>query len=216
MATAKGGSLGILSIGIIYIALILLGAQSVSTFGLAENGGITLTQISHHYMGIFGDALLATLTTVTCLSTSMGLAIACSQAFHQLFSRFSYKAILLVYCLLSFAIANLGLDAIISWSLPVLMFLYPLAITLILLGVCSPLFHNYALVYKTTTFLTLIPAFFDMLNALPAGLKETALVQTLLKFAQTYFPFFDLGFGWVCFSLLGLLIGLGGYFMRKK
>ena len=194
LATAKGGSLGILSIGIIYIALILLGAQSVSTFGLAENGGITLTQISHHYMGIF----------------------ACSQAFHQLFSRFSYKAILLVYCLLSFAIANLGLDAIISWSLPVLMFLYPLAITLILLGVCSPLFHNYALVYKTTTFLTLIPAFFDMLNALPAGLKETALVQTLLKFAQTYFPFFDLGFGWVCFSLLGLLIGLGGYFMRKK
>lgn len=167
-------------------------------------------------MGIFGDALLATLTTVTCLSTSMGLAIACSQAFHQLFSRFSYKAILLVYCLLSFAIANLGLDAIISWSLPVLMFLYPLAITLILLGVCSPLFHNYALVYKTTTLLTLIPAFFDMLNALPAGLKETALVQTLLKFAQTYFPFFDLGFGWVCFSLLGLLIGLGGYFMRKK
>ena len=216
LATAKGGSLGILSIGIIYIALILLGAQSVSTFGLAENGGITLTQISHHYMGIFGDALLATLTTVTCLSTSMGLAIACSQAFHQLFSRFSYKAILLVYCLLSFAIANLGLDAIISWSLPVLMFLYPLAITLILLGVCSPLFHNYSLVYKTTTFLTLIPAFFDMLNALPAGLKETALVQTLLKFAQTYFPFFDLGFGWVCFSLLGLLIGLGGYFMRKK
>ena len=216
LATAKGGSLGILSIGIIYIALILLGAQSVSTFGLAENGGITLTQISHHYMGVFGDALLATLTTVTCLSTSMGLAIACSQAFHQLFSRFSYKAILLVYCLLSFAIANLGLDAIISWSLPVLMFLYPLAITLILLGVCSPLFHNYALVYKTTTLLTLIPAFFDMLNALPAGLKETALVQTLLKFAQTYFPFFDLGFGWVCFSLLGLIIGLGGYFMRKK
>ena len=46
LATAKGGSLGILSIGIIYIALILLGAQSVSTFGLAENGGITLTQIS--------------------------------------------------------------------------------------------------------------------------------------------------------------------------
>ena len=48
LATAKGGSLGILSIGIIYIALILLGAQSVSTFGLTENGGITLTQISHH------------------------------------------------------------------------------------------------------------------------------------------------------------------------
>lgn len=216
LATAKGGSFGILSIGIIYVALILLGAQSISTFGLGENGGITLTQIAHHYMGTFGDALLATLTTITCLSTSMGLAIACSQAFHQRFNKISYKTMLALNCLLSFAFANLGLDAIIAWSLPVLMFLYPLAITLILLGVFSPFFNNYALVYKTTTFFTLIPAFFDLLNNLPENFKDANVIQSLLNFAKAYFPFFEFGFGWVCFSLVGFVIGMIGYFVHKN
>lgn len=216
LATAKGGSLGILSIGVIYIALILLGAQSVATFGLAENGGITLTQISHHYLGIFGDALLATLTTVTCLSTSMGLVIASSQTFHQRFEKISYKQMLALNCLLSFAIANLGLDTIISWSLPVLMFLYPLAITLILLGITSPLFKKSPLIYQTTTLFTLIPALFDFVNALPAGLKQTPFIQSMLRFSSRYFPFFELGFGWICFSLLGSFIGIIWYLVRNK
>lgn len=216
LATAKGGSLGILSIGVIYIALILLGAQSVSTFGLAENGGITLTQIAHHYLGVFGDALLATLTTVTCLSTSMGLVIASSQTFHQRFEKISYKQMLALNCLLSFTIANLGLDTIISWSLPVLMFLYPLAITLILLGITSPLFQKNSLVYQTTTLFTLIPALFDLVNALPAGLKQTSFVQSMLRFASRNFPFFELGFGWICFSLLGFFIGIIWYLAHSQ
>lgn len=43
---------------------------------------------------------------------------------------------------ISFIIANFGLDTIISWSTPVLMFLYPLAIALILCGLSSKLFKN--------------------------------------------------------------------------
>lgn len=43
---------------------------------MAENGGITLAQIAHFYLGTFGDALLATLATVGCLTTAMGLVVA--------------------------------------------------------------------------------------------------------------------------------------------
>lgn len=96
------------------------------------------------------------------------------------------------------------------------MFLYPLAITLIILGLLSPLFKKDPLVYRITTGLTLIPAFFDMLNALPANLHESQLLQTLLGFAQRFFPFFSLGFGWLSFALSGLILGLIGHGIKTR
>ncbi|MYY91711.1 branched-chain amino acid transport system II carrier protein, partial [Ligilactobacillus salivarius] len=58
IATAKGGAVGIIGIALIYIGLIYLGATSLHHFTMAENGGITLAQIAHFYLGTFGDALL--------------------------------------------------------------------------------------------------------------------------------------------------------------
>lgn len=84
--------------------------------------------------------MLATLTTITCLTTAMGLVIAFAEDFHKRFPKISYKTFLLGNCLLSFIFANLGLDRIVAWSTPVLMFIYPVAISVILLGLLSPNF----------------------------------------------------------------------------
>ena len=216
LATAKSGMIGLAGIGLIYLSLTWLGATSLHHFKLAANGGTTLAQIAHYYMGATGDALLATLATITCMTSAMGLVIAFSQDFHRRFPRISYKAFLRFNCLLSFTIANLGLNQIIAWSTPVLMFLYPLAITLIILGITSPLFHNDPLVYRITTGLTLIPAFFDMLNALPAPIHNWAFTQGLLGFAQHYFPFFNNGFGWLSFGIAGMLLGLTCHFLTHQ
>lgn len=213
---AKSGLLGMIGIAVIYISLTWLGATSLHHFNLAANGGTTLSQIAHYYMGTFGDALLATLATVTCMTSAMGLVVAFSQDFHRRFPKISYKAFLRFNCGLSFIIANLGLNQIIAWSTPVLMFLYPLAITLIILSITSPLFHKDLLVYRFTTGLALIPAFFDMINASPALIHNTAWAQAMIGFAQNYFPFFNLGFGWLSFGISGLIIGLLVHFIRSK
>ncbi|MGN1284150.1 MAG: branched-chain amino acid transport system II carrier protein, partial [Candidatus Limosilactobacillus intestinavium] len=141
-------------------------------------------------------------------STAMGLVIAFSQDFHRRFPRISYKTFLKFNCGLSFLFANLGLNEIITWSTPFLMFLYPLAITLMILGITSPLFGNDAIVYKITTAFTLIPAFFDMANALPAPLSGLSFTKAMLAFANQYFPFFKLGFGWLSFGIIGMILGL--------
>lgn len=212
--TARSGFLGAAGIAIIYICLIWLGATSLHHFSIAANGGTTLAQIAHYYLGTAGDAILATLATVTCMTSAMGLVVAFSQDFHRRFPKISYKAFLRFNCTLSFLVANIGLDQIIAWSTPVLMFLYPLAITLIIMGITSPLFGNDHLVYRITTGFTLIPAFFDMLNALPDSLHSTAFLQGMLGFAQHYFPFFSLGFGWLSFGITGFVIALAIHFLR--
>lgn len=146
----------------------------------------------------------------------MGLAAAFALDLHDRFPKYSYKFFLTINCLLSFIVANMVLDTIISWSKPVLILLYPLAITLVILGTISPLFKNDAIVYKTTTIFTIIPAIFDMINALPPTLNNFAIIKSINHFACQFIPFFNLGFGWISFSIIGFLIRFGIHLLRNK
>lgn len=207
LATVKGGTIGIAGVGVMYLGLIYLGTTSRNHFSIAANGGTTLNQVAHYYLGDFGNALLLTLATITCMTTAMGLVISFSQDFHDRFPQISYKTFLRLNCLLSFAIANLGLDKIVTWSTPVLMLLYPLAIVLILLGMLSPLFDNAPVVYRWGLLFTFVPAVLDMVNAFPPVLRNLAGSQALIRFAS-HLPLYQLGLGWVLFAIVGIACGL--------
>ena len=87
------------------------------------------------------------------------------------------------------------------------MFLYPLAITLIILSLLSPVIKKQKDIYRWTTLLTGIAAFFDFCNALPDTIKETTGVSKIIEFAHIYLPWFDFGMGWVLPALVGFIIG---------
>ena len=215
LALAKTGLLGFLGIALIYFILIWLGASSLHYFKLSANGGIAFAQIANHFLGLFGEALLALLATITCMSSAIGLVVAFAQDFHKRFPKISYRTFLTFNCGISFLIANFGLDTIISWSTPVLMFLYPIAIALIFCGLTSKLFKNDSIVYRFTIFFALIPAIFDGINAAPALIANTALAKAMIAFASHCFPFFSLGLGWLTFGIAGYIIGLGGHLLKQ-
>ena len=77
----------------------------------------------------------------------------------------NYLAIATVVSFISFLFANVGLTKIIMYSVPVLMFLYPLAIALIVLTLFSSKFHHSKLIYQCTIFFTMIAALVDGLKA---------------------------------------------------
>lgn len=206
--TIKSGFISMILMGFIYTGLAYLGTMSVGRFPISENGGIALTQISHYYFGSLGSILLAIIVTVACLKTAIGLITACSETFHEMFPKsFSYKTYVFIFSIVACLVGNVGLTKIISYSIPVLMFLYPLAITLILLALISPFFKNRQVVYVTTTVLTLFVSIADMLNALPETIREVDVIQNVLTFYKTYLPFFDNGMGWLLPALIGLIIG---------
>ena len=73
-----------------------------------------------------GAVILAVTVTVACLKTAVGLITSCGETFVAIFPGGpSYRVWAAAFCVLSFLLANLGLDAILDHSLPVLMFLYP-------------------------------------------------------------------------------------------
>jgi len=114
-----------------------------------------------------------------------------------------------VFTVFSFVVSNFGLSNIISYSLPMLMFLYPLAITLILLALTGKFFDHDRIVYLCVTVFTGIAALFDLCKTLPEALQPAALVAL----GRKLLPWFDLNMGWVVPAVVGLVLGL---LLRKR
>ena len=203
------GMLTGLLMAVIYVATILVGAQSRGLFAISENGGIALAQISGYYLGTAGSVVLAVTVTFACLKTSIGLVTSCADAFARMFPKgLSYKTWAVVFTVFSFCISNFGLSKIIEYSLPVLMFLYPLAITLILLALSGKLFAHDRAVYVSVTAFTCAAAVFDLIKTLPEGLRSSLHLDGVIGFAETVLPWFHLNLGWVVPAALGFALGM--------
>ncbi len=207
--TLKAGVFTGILMALIYLLTIIMGAQSRGLFETSDNGAIALTQISSHYLGGFGSFVLAVTITFACLKTAIGLVTSCSEMFVKMFpGRLSYRGWAIAFTLFSFAVSNVGLTAIINYAVPVLMLLYPLAITLIVMALAERLFGGSRHVYRWVTAGAFIAAVFDFAKTLPEGVQTALNIPAMTEFAGKVFPFFDLGLGWIVPSLIGLVIGL--------
>lgn len=205
----QSGILTGLLMAAIYVATILMGAQSRGLFAISENGGIALAQISGHYLGKAGSIVLAVTVTCACLKTSIGLVTSCADAFARMFPKgLSYKTWAVIFTLFSLCISNFGLSKIIEYAVPVLMFLYPLAITLILLALSGTFFGHDRAVYVSVTAFTCAAALFDLMKTLPAGVQSRLHLEPLLGFAEQYLPWFRLNLGWVVPAVIGFVLGM--------
>ncbi|MFS0559549.1 branched-chain amino acid transport system II carrier protein [Terribacillus sp. 179-K 1B1 HS] len=195
---------------VIYTALSFMGASSVSELGYLSNGAEILARVSDHYFGRWGMVFLGLMITVACLTTSVGLITSCSTFFHKLMPRISYKTFAIVLSIFSAVVANIGLTELISISVPVLMAIYPITISLVFLTFLHPLFSGKREVYIGSLVLTFCVSIFDGFNE--AGLQITAVNDLFHK----VLPFYEVGLGWIVPSLVGGLLGLLVSTLRHK
>ena len=208
-STVLAGVFSSLLMALIYLLVTVVGAQSRGAFPAAANGGEALAQIAEHYFGAAGALILAATVTIACLKTAVGLITSCSETFVELFPKGpGYRVWAVIFCAVSFLIANLGLNAILNYSTPVLMFLYPLSIVLILLTLGGRLFGNHPTVLRWTIGCTAVAALADLLRTLPEGTRAVLHLEGVVTLAETWLPLCKAGFGWLVPALIGLVIGL--------
>ncbi|ATP39597.1 branched-chain amino acid transport system II carrier protein [Solibacillus sp. R5-41] len=209
-ATWKSGIFAMALMMLIYGLITYMGASSVGMVGTFDNGGQIFAAVAEHYFGAYGAILLAIIIVLACLKTSIGLITACSEFFHEVFPKISYKLFVVALCLVSFTIANFGLTNIITFAVPVLMFLYPLAIVLIILGLASSYFKNKQSVYAGAIILTFFISTIDGYNALIANVPsfEVNFLTAISAFYADILPLYSIGLGWVVPAIIGVLIGL--------
>lgn len=216
---SKSGLVAILLLGIIYVGIAFLGATSVSILGIFDNGGPVLNGAADHYFGTLGTVILAAVIILACLTTAIGLITANAEYFHTLFPSISYKLFVVFFSLLTFAFANFGLANIINFSIPVLMFLYPLAIVLMVLSFVSPLFNHSQMVYASTITVTFLISIFDGLKTLcdQFGLEYFGWMKPIISFYGKVLPFYAEGLGWLIPAVIIIIItGLVARTQRKN
>ena len=202
---------------LIYVVSIVVGAQSRGLFELSENGGIALTQIAGHYLGGVGLFILAFTITFACLKTSIGLVTACAETFSKMTNgKISYRSWAILFTVFSFAVSNIGLSAIIEYSIPMLMLIYPPAIALILLAFLGKFFAHDRTVYITTMTGTWAAAIFDCMKTLPAPVQTALHLDAPIAFAAAHLPLFDKNLGWLLPAVIGFAAGMAIRAVRRQ
>lgn len=189
-----------IGLGVVYMALGYVGAQT-SAGGAFENGGQILTFAVHELLGNGGNFVLGLAVLLACLTTSIGLATSFSDYFHELMPKYSYKKILTVVCLFSFAVSNIGLTTMIKFTLPALVMVYPPVITLVLLSFLKKFLGTRPEPYAFAMLFAFVIGIFD-------GLKNAGISMGGFEGILEYVPFFELGMGWVVPAVAGCILGL--------
>lgn len=213
--TMKSGVYGIVLMGIIYTLLSVIGAMSLGTLSLNKNGGITLSQLSDYYLGLPGSILLGFIVIIACLKTAIGLATSFGKAYSEIFSEKHYLTFVLGCLAIALMVSNIGLNTIISASIPVLMFIYPLAMVLILLSLFSHWTDKISYCYSIVIGFTMISSILDFIRALPDNIKEIHWIKSLLSFCEQVIPFFTVGLSWILFLVVGLIVSFIIHAIKK-
>ena len=206
VSTVKAGAVSMSLMALIYAATALVGAQSYGLYAdrlsdAAFTGGDAFALIARHYFGKGGALLLAATVTLCCMKTAVGLVTSCSETFEEMFpGKLKYPQWAVLFSAASLLISNIGLSQIITFSAPVLYFLYPLAIVLILLGLLGRSFGHARGVYQWTMWFTLAAAVLE--------LCRVAGFQSVAELAGRLLPLYAYGLGWVVPAAVGFVIGM--------
>ena len=208
--TVLAGLLAGTILALVYAMLSYMGMCSSGVYALQDNGAWTLRCIVYQVFGGTGAVLLAAIFTLACLTTCVGLINSISQYFSTLFAGVSYRTWVFVITFFSLLVCNLGLNMILSISVPVLNAIYPVSIVLILLGLSHDLWKQNRFVYPMTVLGT---AAVSVLYALgDAGVPLGSLGQLLHRL-----PLYKMGFGWlgVAWGMLVLSVWVGALSKAK-
>lgn len=195
---------------VIYAMLAYIGMTTSGLTGDVKNGAEILTTVSQYVFGKFGIVLLASIFTLACLTTCIGLITSISKFFETMTKeKVSYHKWIVFWTFLSFLVANFGLNTILKVSVPVLIAIYPVSIVLILLGLTEKYFgynkFTYRLVCYTVTFISVVEALLSVKLNIPF---VTELVSSL--------PFFSLSLGWILPMVLAWLVGMASKLVEGK
>ena len=191
-------------LSLVYLMLTYMGACSSGVYSIQENGAWTLRCIVYQVFGDLGAILLATIFTLACLTTCVGLINSISKYFSTLFSRVSYRQWVFIITTFSFLVCNMGLNAILSVSIPVLNAIYPVSIVLILLGLSDRLWENNPFVYPLVVAGTSVVS---IIHALETAKVPLGFVYTMCE----KLPLYESGFGWalIAAGMLAVSMVLG-------
>ena len=192
----KAGLVAILSLALIYGGFAFVGAKMHSVLVTKDKIEL-LVKTTSYLLGDYGNLILAICVAGACLTTAIGLVATVGEFFSSITS-FKYEKIVIFTVIISFLLSILGVESIIRISVPILVFIYPVMISLIILNLFGKYIRN-DYVYKGVVLFTGIIGLIESLESLGIENYYTNSILEIL-------PFSDYGLTWLFPGLIGYIL----------
>lgn len=218
---SRAGVVAGVLMAVVYCGLAYVGASLGTVMPDATNGAVLLTTAATLHFGLAGTVIIAAIYLLACLNVCIGLISCCGTYFAETFgaasatgaasanaekgplSRLSYPAWAAAFAIFSCFVSNFGLDAILTFSVPLLNALYPVSILLVVMGMAHEACDRHPLVWPwavgVTTVVSVVTSVRD------AFFTGVALPLDAL-------PLADVGLGWVlpaaCAAVVGVAVSV--------
>lgn len=207
---SRAGIVAGILMALVYCGLAQVGASFGSVMPHATNGATLLTASATLHFGIAGTVIIAAIYLLACLNVCIGLISCCGTYFAETFGaaapgaqtrmlgRIPYAGWAAAFAVFSCVVSNVGLDAILTFSVPLLSALYPVSIVFVIMGMAHRACDRLPLIWPWAIGATTIVS-------VATALRDAFFTGIWLPFDAL--PLASLGFGWLLPALCGAAVG---------
>ncbi|CAM3151891.1 branched-chain amino acid transport system II carrier protein [Streptobacillus ratti] len=203
------GKFGVTIAGIlmfsIYLILGIFGAGLSKNYNNATNGAIILKEIVRLLFGNFGIFVLTSVFFVACLTACIAILTFTSEYNYESFSNMAYRQWLKFFIFLSLFLSILSLDTILNISVPVLLLVYPIILSILVLEIIN---EKDKRVYKGTMIFLIVLNTITLINSIL--FKLSVITDNLMKL-----PFYKDNFSWAIPTAISYVV-LKIIYVRNK
>lgn len=207
---SRAGIVAGILMALVYCGLAQVGASFGSVMPHATNGAALLTASATLHFGIAGTVIIAAIYLLACLNVCIGLISCCGTYFAETFGadapgaqthtlgRIPYAGWAVAFAVFSCVVSNVGLDAILTFSVPLLSALYPVSIVFVIMGMAHRACDRLPLAWPWAIGATTIVS-------VATALRDAFFAGIWLPFDAL--PLASLGFDWLLPALCGAVVG---------
>lgn len=207
---SRAGIVAGILMALVYCGLAQVGASFGSVMPHATNGAALLTASATLHFGIAGTVIIAAIYLLACLNVCIGLISCCGTYFVETFGaaapgaqtcmlgRIPYAGWAAAFAVFSCVVSNVGLDAILTFSVPLLSALYPVSIVFVIMGMAHRACDRLPLIWPWAIGATTVVS-------VATALRDAFFTDIWLPFDAL--PLASLGFGWLLPALCGAAVG---------
>ena len=198
------GIVAFILLALVYSTLAYSGASMSTVIDSTAQRAAMLTTIVKNLLGSWGQLAMGLAVFFACLTTAIGLTTTFGQYFEEVSKgKISYKKTILVTVAVEFIISLVGVDSLINLAVPVLTFIFPIMIALILFSAFDQ-YIPYDWTYLGEVVGAGIVGLVQGINTL-SQLLGGKLLGDAVKLIGT-FPLATYGLEWIVPTFVGALI----------
>ena len=196
-AIIAGALLAVVYVGLGLVGHVIPNAQSYT------DGATLLADAAQMTMGWPGQIVFGLIVLTACMTTAVGLIAATSEFFHRLVPAIPYRTWMIIFTIISFVLASAGLNSVLAIAVPIITFLYPIAIAVILITITSHPLRLATPALWTFRLGTWVAAAWSALTTL----AQVGVATDAINAALVWSPLQALQLGWILPTVVAAAIG---------